>query len=218
VDGCDISGDMLAYAGQRAAEEGYAPGLYRQAMHELSLPRRYRTILIPSSFGLGGDRRLDQEALRRVYEHLEPGGLLVFNHDPPYAGGSQGSWRYWIAEGRNELPEPWPDREPRPLADGSELVMKIRVVDIDPLEQLMYLEARMELTRDGELLAAEQYPLRGCMYFKPELALMLECAGFADVRVYGAFTRTPATDEDEDLVYVARKPPADADSANGGPS
>ncbi|MCI0578070.1 MAG: class I SAM-dependent methyltransferase [Chloroflexi bacterium] len=203
VDGCDISADMLAYARQKAEIEGLSPRLYRQAMHELDLPRRYRTILIPGSFGLGGDRRLDREALRRVYDHLEPGGLLVFDHDPAY--NDRDGWLLWLREEREKLPGPWPNRQPRPMADGGELVMKIRTVDINPLEQLMFLEARLELWRDGQLEEAEEYPLRGCLYFKPELVLMLECVGFEAVHVYGAYRREGATPEDNNLVFVARK-------------
>jgi hypothetical protein len=81
-----------------------------------------------------------------------------------------------------------------------------RVVNIDPLEQIMYLEARLELWRDGKLEKVEEHPLRGCLYFKPELVLMLECAGFSDVQVYGAFRRDPATPDDKNLVYLARRP------------
>jgi hypothetical protein len=81
--------------------------------------------------------------------------------------------------------------------------MVARVVDIDPLEQLMYLEARLELWRDGQLAQVEEHPLRGCMYFKPELLLMLECIGFQDVRVYGAYRREAATPADKNLVYAA---------------
>jgi len=63
VDGCDISGDMLALCRERAEAEGLSPNLYRQPMHRLDLPRRYRTIFVCGSFGLGGDRDHDLEAL-----------------------------------------------------------------------------------------------------------------------------------------------------------
>jgi len=39
VDGCDISADMLAWCRSRAGQQALAPALYRQAMHELDLPR-----------------------------------------------------------------------------------------------------------------------------------------------------------------------------------
>src|SRR5262249_29922871 len=64
-DGSAPSPDMLALCRERAAREGLAPRLYAQVMHELDLPRRYRTIYMCGSFGLGGDRAQDWEALRR---------------------------------------------------------------------------------------------------------------------------------------------------------
>ena len=54
VDGCDISKDMLALCRERAEREGLSPDLYEQAMHELDLPRKYRTIYLCGGFGLGG--------------------------------------------------------------------------------------------------------------------------------------------------------------------
>src|SRR5262245_31100417 len=56
VDGCDVSEDMLARCRERAEREGLTPTLYAQALHELDLPRRYRTILLCGGFGLGGRR------------------------------------------------------------------------------------------------------------------------------------------------------------------
>ena len=53
VDGCDISPDMLAHCREKAAKEGFSPNLYAQAMHELDLPRRYRSIYVCGSFGIG---------------------------------------------------------------------------------------------------------------------------------------------------------------------
>ena len=85
VDGCDISPDMLERCRERAEQEGLAPKLYAQAVHELDLPRSYRTIVFCGGFGLGGRREHDVEGLRRLYEHLEPGGTLVLDNEAPYA-------------------------------------------------------------------------------------------------------------------------------------
>ena len=98
VDGCDISPDMLALCRERALREGLTePRLYAQAMHELDLPRRYRTIVLCGGFGLGGHREHDVEGLRRLYEQLEPGGALVMDNEVPYA---QGWWRRWRKDER----------------------------------------------------------------------------------------------------------------------
>jgi SAM-dependent methyltransferase len=106
VDGCDISADMLALSRERAEREGLSPNLYEQAMHRLDLPRKYRTIIVCGSFGLGGNRDHDLEALRRLHAHLLPGGTLLLDNEVPYAGPRQ--WRYWLKDERGSLPEPWP--------------------------------------------------------------------------------------------------------------
>jgi SAM-dependent methyltransferase len=84
VDGSDISADMLALCEESGRAMGLSPHLYQQAMHELDLPRRYRTIVVCGGFGLGGSRVQDQEALRRFHSHLEPGGALLLDSYLPY--------------------------------------------------------------------------------------------------------------------------------------
>ena len=63
-------------------EEGISPRLYAHAMHELDLPRRYKTIFACGVVGLGGERRLTMKAIRRCYEHLRPGGVFTFDYAP----------------------------------------------------------------------------------------------------------------------------------------
>ena len=99
VDGCDVSPDMLAHCREAAEREGLSPNLYAQAMHELDLPRRYRTIYVCGGFGLGSTREQDVEALRRLHDHLEPGGLLVLDNEVPYADAAL--WQYWLKEKRD---------------------------------------------------------------------------------------------------------------------
>jgi SAM-dependent methyltransferase len=204
VDGCDLSPDMLALCRERAAREGLAPNLYAQAMHALDLPHRYRTIYMCGALGLGGDRAQDQQALRRHYDLLEPGGVLAFDHHLPY--GNPGSWRYWVKERRQQLPVEWPSSgERKRAADGTELELMTRMVALDPLAQRWTSEIRVGQWRGEELLALEEYALSGNLYFKNEVALMLEQAGFRDVRTYGAYTEREATPDDDILVHIATK-------------
>ena len=83
--------------------------------------------------------------------------------------------------------------------------MRGRVVDLDPLEQRVALVMHAERWRDGALDAAEDRTLTINLYFRNELLLMLERAGFADVRVEGDHNDLPMTADDEFLVFVARK-------------
>jgi SAM-dependent methyltransferase len=204
VDGCDVSGDMIERCREKAAREGLTPTLFVQPMYELTPPRRYRTIFVCGAFGLGSTREQDAVALRRFHDLLEPGGTLLIDIEVPYADAKQ--WRYWTSDGRRALPEELPPpREHRLASDGAEYTLRGRVVDLDPLEQRVALVMHAERWRDGALDAAEDRTLTINLYFRNELLLMLERAGFADVRVEGDHNDLPMTPDDEFLVFLARK-------------
>ena len=207
LDGCDISADMIAGCREKADAKGVSPNLYVQAMHELDLPRTYRTILLCGSFGIGGTRQQNAQALGRIYEHLDPGGALLLDQEMPYGGGSW-YWKDWLKENRAQLdPEFWTPPETETAADGREYRTQFRLADIDPLEQVLVQQLRVELWQNGQLVAEEERTLTSNIYFKNELVLMLQQAGFAEIEVYGDFTDEKATADHDQLVFVARKKP-----------
>jgi SAM-dependent methyltransferase len=200
VDGADISADMLALCRERAEREGLrAPNLYAQALSALDLPRRYRTILVCGAFGLGSERADDVEALRRLYEHLEPGGTLVLDNEVPW---SVGYWECWPKGARADLPRPWPDEGDR-LGD---IELCSRLVALDPFEQTVTLEMRAVLWEDGRRAREEEHLLTMRLYFVHELELMLELAGFVDVELRAGYRDEPPANDDDFVVYVARRP------------
>ncbi len=205
VDGVDVSTDMLSQARRLADSRGLSPSLTRQAMHELDLPRRYRTIFICDSFGIGGQRRHAVRSLDRVFHHLEPGGALVFSHDLPYAE-EEADWLRWLPGGRGE-PEPWPDAgDRRPTSDGDELELLFWESSFDPLLQRSVLEVRARRWRDGEMVEQEEHRIVLPEYFAQEILLMLDTAGFTEVEIQGRYTGAPATGDDATVVFLARRP------------
>ena len=205
VEGCDISQDMIAQCARRAAQDNLTVALHCQPMHALALPGRYRTIYICDSFGIGGQPAQDRAALARIRAHLEPGGLFVLTHTLPYAN-PQG-WGLWFAGRRGRLPQLWPEwGERRPTEDGDELALISRVEAFDPLSQLLTLEIRVGLWRDGKLLQMDEYQLQETLYFHNELVVLLHDAGFSSIDVCGGDTVTPATASDTRLTFLARVP------------
>ena len=205
VDGCDVSADMVALCREKAEREGLSPTLWAQPMHELDPPRTYRTIYVCGAFGLGSTREQDLEALRRFREHLEPGGTLLVDIEVPYADAEL--WRYWLKDERASLPEAAArPKSLRPASDGTELGLRSRVVELDPLAQRVTYEMHAEQWRDGTLEAEEDHVLNIGLYFRNELLLMLERAGFADVVVEGDHNDEPATSEDDFIVFVVKRP------------
>lgn len=203
IDGVDISADMIA-AVRAQLPTSRAAGLSVQGLHELRLDRTYRTAFMCGVFGIGGSRDHDREALRRVYRHLEPGSALLIIHQLPYDG--EEGWADWLPGHRAGYPPPWPDEgDSRLTADGDEIELLSRVAEFDPLEQQLVLAMRARLWRDGSLVKEESYMLRTCLYFAQEIVLMLADAGFRDVVVEGNYTGMPATGDDANVIFVARR-------------
>ncbi|HET7009231.1 MAG TPA: class I SAM-dependent methyltransferase, partial [Anaerolineales bacterium] len=212
VDGCDVSQDMLTLCQEKAEQESLQPRLYRQALHDLDLPRRYRTIVVCGAFGLGGSRAQDQEALRRFSRHLMPGGTLVLDHYMAYKDEEE--WRLWLKEERVKPREPWPEGRSRRrrAANGDEIELRGRVASVDPLDQVLTRQIRAILWRNGGIEREEEYTLIERQYFRNETLDMLAAAGFTEVRVFGDYTDQPATPDSGILIYAARKEPPPAAS------
>ena len=83
--------------------------------------------------------------------------------------------------------------------------MRSRTLDLDPLNQHVTLEMHVERWRDGALEETEEHRLDIGLYFRNELLLMLQRAGFANVVVHGEHTEREPTSDDEFLVFVARR-------------
>jgi SAM-dependent methyltransferase len=208
VDGCDVSADMVDRCRARAQREGLDPTLFVQALHELDPPRSYSTIVACGCFGIGSTRAQDQEALRRFHDALEPGGMLLLDNEVPYA--KAGLWRTWTKEERDRLPAPWPvSGTCRQTEDGTEFELRSRTTAVDPLDQTITLEMRAEKRRDGQTLATEEHAISLRSYFRDEIVLMLEKAGFADVDVRGEYNDAEPTADDEFLVFVATRSEVD---------
>ncbi|MEO7117642.1 MAG: class I SAM-dependent methyltransferase [Candidatus Limnocylindrales bacterium] len=206
VDGVDMSPDMLARARELAGGVGLVPRLFNQTMHGLELDRRYGTIYICDSFGLGGFRDQDRLALGRVHDHLLPGGALVFNHYLPYDDVTEADWASWLPEHRADYPRPWPgEGTRRPLADGDELELLMHAVDFDPLLQRKTLEMRIRQWHGDTVVADETHLLHENVYFAQELLSMLSESGFADMRMLGRASGTSATPADTHIVFIARR-------------
>lgn len=202
VDACDVSADMIAACREKAEREGFTPTLYVQPMHELDIPRRYRTIYVCGAFGLGSTRERDQEALRRFKAHLEPGGTLLVDIEVPYADAQQ--WPLWTRDGRTGLPQPLePPEHQREAPDGAAYGLRSSYLAFDPLEQRVSLAMIARRWRDGVLEAEETHRLDIGLYFKNEILLMLERAGFDDVTVHGDHVAADPTPDDDFIVFVA---------------
>lgn len=201
VDGVDTSPDMLAICREKAAQRDLKPPtLYEGYMQELDLPRRYKTIYIPcGTYCLVTDRDQAIEALRRFYNHLEPGGTLVFNLFWHYAHGEP------LSETRVAKDPEWNELFNTTLPDGREMRQHMRLMKLDRVEQLLIAERRYRLYDNDRLVAEEVFASNERWYSKYEMLMMLEQAGFHDLQAKANWTDQDFAEGDEVVVYLARK-------------
>lgn len=197
MEGVDSSSEMLDICRQKAGSMGVIPVLYEQYMQELDLPRQYTTILIPlGSFILIGRHSEAMEAMRRFHAHLVEGGQLVFSMPTPSSG---------LYAEKSEQSDAWgePNTVTRP-SDGATITLTCTSAS-DRLEQIHTSRQRYELHKDRELLKVEEHLSVTRWYGKYEMMLMLQMAGFRNMKVYGNHTDEDATSESFARVYWAEK-------------
>lgn len=204
VDGSDYSQDMLDVCRQRAGRENLHPNLYAQANHQLDLPRRYKTIYCIGSIGIGGDQSWMIETLRRCYDHLRPGGTLVFDYQVRW--NDPRAWMSRLPQGRQALPQEWPDGGQRmALDDGKEMDVSTRTIAMDPLEEVATRQMRVRLWQGDELLEEEIHTITLPDFNKNELVLMLKVAGFNQIKIEGDYLEEVATPDHKQLLFIAQK-------------
>lgn len=181
VEGVDNSPEMLGLCRDKARELGLTPILYEQQMETLELPRRYRTIFVPSSsFLLLTDRSDAESAMERFHAQLEPGGVLVMpfmimrRDDTP----KDGEWSDWHKTGERLRPD-----------DGA-LVRRWQRMKFDDGEQWESTEDRYEVLVGGKVVATEEHRRSPAVrwYTQAQSLALYERAGFAGVHAVSGFT------------------------------
>lgn len=191
IDGVDNSPEMLALCRAKAEALGLRPNLYEQEMEALALPRRYQTILIPSSsLQLVIEPARVDEALRRFRAHLLPGGAVVASIMTLWRAGEP-------------LESEWERSARRP--DGA-LIRRVARSRYDPATACEHTEDLYQVIADGRVVAEERHRRSPATrsYTQAEARALFERAGFGDVRLCSGFTRAPARPEDTLFTVIGR--------------
>ncbi len=194
IDGVDNSPEMLALCRQKAQKLSIQPNLYQQAMETLDLPRKYRTIIVPSSsLQLVTDPSDADEAMRRFFQHLEPGGALAVPFMMLYGGHSEG-------------PFEWQREAVRP--DDGALVRCSSRARFDLVNRLDHTEDRYDVIINGEVVASESLSRSPATrsYTQEQAVKLYETAGFTNIRVYSKFTFQLATAADTGFTILGTRP------------
>ena len=193
IDGVDNSPDMLALCRQKAANLNLHPTLYEQYMEALELPRKYQTILIPSSsFQLIIDPDMVDQALKRLSDHLLPGGAVSASFMKLRKDGDPLEFEWEQSAVREK--------------DGVKFrrVIKSRY---DPESQYEHTEDLYQMIVEEKVMAEEAFRRSPATvsYDPTQVQALFERAGFEDSRLYSQFTFEPAKQDDNVFTVLARK-------------
>jgi len=194
VDGVDLSPEMIDLCSQNAARRNLKPNLYLQNMAELSLPRKYKTLLVASSsIQLLLKPGQPQQAMKRFFDHLEPGGILVapfmtlwLDGDPFDSGFTQEAFR----------PE-----------DGA-TVRRTGWSRYNPETKMEDTHDLWEIIKDGVQIQSETHVQSPATlsYTQEEAKALFVEAGFTDIQIYSEFTFDPVRSSDTLFTLVGVKP------------
>jgi SAM-dependent methyltransferase len=192
IDGLEISPDMLAILRSKAAAAGLDLDgrIHEGSMQRFALPRRYRTVIVPSSsfqLLLGADEAVG--ATGRFVQHLLPGGTLAM----PFIRLESAYDERWTAEAS--------------LPDGT-LVRRTARATFDPATGFEDTDDRWDVIRDGEIVRSERKVRSPATraWSLAEIAELYARAGLVEVNWYSGFTRQPMRDDDEVTTVVGRLP------------
>ncbi len=190
IDGVDNSPEMIDLCRQKAAGLGVAVNLYVQYMETLSLPRKYATILVPSStIQLIIEPEMVDRALVNLRESLLPGGAVAASVMA-------------LRKPTDPLEFEWESSATR--ADGA-LFRRVNRSRYDPETQVEHTEDLYQLIVDGKVVAEETHRRSPATrsYTQDQARALFERAGFVNVTLNSEFTQDPVKPEDTMFTVVA---------------
>lgn len=191
IDGVDVSQEMLAECRRRASLRDLSPQLYQQLIEALDLPRRYRTILIPSSTTqLVTEPAQALEALRRVRSHLLPGGAVVASVMTLWQPG-------------DPLETEWEKRVQR---DDGVVFERTSRSHYDPTRECEDTEDVYRKLINGQVVAEEIHRRQNATrsYTQAQARDLFQRAGFVNVKLTSEFTHDPVKPTDTLFCVTAR--------------
>jgi SAM-dependent methyltransferase len=194
IDGVDISPEMISICKQNAEKKGLQPKLYNQSMTELNLPRKYKTILVPSSsFQLLLKPEEPSQAMRCIYDHLESGGVFI----TPFM-------TLWN-EG-DPLESEFTREATRP-EDGA-IVRRASWSRYNPETQMEDTRDTWEVIKDGQVIESEVHEQAPATrtFSRAEAIRLFEEAGFQNIQLFSGFTFEPIKPEDRLFSIIGIKP------------
>jgi ubiquinone/menaquinone biosynthesis C-methylase UbiE len=197
VDGVDNSPEMLAICRRKAEALGLQPKLYEQFVEKLQIPRQYQTILIPSSsLQLIIEPESVERAMKRLYDHLLPGGVL--------AASIMALWK----EGE-PLESEWEKTAVR--KDDGVKFRRVSRSRFDPTSECEHTEDLYQKIIADKVVMEELHQRSPATrsYSQSQVKELFERFGFQNIQLFSEFTFDVVKPEDSLFVIIGQKPYAD---------
>lgn len=195
IDGLDNSPEMLDICRKKVHSLGLQPDLYEQGMESFGLPRRYRTIIVPSlSLQLIVEKTLVHEAMDRFYAHLKVDGALVI----PFVV-------FWEEGDPEELPWKMLAEEVEPVS--GKVFRKWSYARFDGRRQLQHTEDRYEVLRNNKVIQSEHHKRSPALrwYTRSQALELYRKAGFERIQILRGFENEPASVTDTFFTIIGIK-------------
>lgn len=195
IDGVDNSHDMLKLCREKARALRLKPNLYEQYMETLDLPRKYKTILVPSSsLQLVIEPAVARMAVERLAAHLIPGGALLAS--------------FMALREPSEPAEIRWEKEMTRESDGL-VFRRLAWARYDPVTELEDTEDVYQVLNDGRVIAEEKHSRAPATrsYTQAQARALFESAGLEQVQLQHEFTWEPARADSWMFVAIGIKPP-----------
>lgn len=195
VHGLDLSPDMLAVFREKlstaAPEVCERVAITEGNMADFSLGERFALIIMPfrAFQALAEDADIDG-CLRRVREHLAPGGRFIINAFLP----QKRRMRHWCFTEKVQ----WE----RALDTGGRVVKKHSGDRIDRKRQVIYPRFAFEITRPDGTAERMEESLQLKYWYPRQLQKRLRQAGLRVVEQYGWYDRAPMKRKSREQIYI----------------
>lgn len=185
--GGDLSGQMLAFAAEKARKQGVTVPFVRQDLRTLAVPRPVDVVNCSCD---GVNYLLSAEEVRAFFraarEALKPGGLLCFD--------VSSRWKLETILAGNIFGE------------NAEKAAYLWRNAYDEEQRLLEMELTFFLSEDGKVFERTQEIHVQRAHEQAELTKWLEECGFENIEVFGAFTFEAPKSTDERLQFLAVRP------------
>ncbi|MBI3818780.1 MAG: class I SAM-dependent methyltransferase [Planctomycetes bacterium] len=192
LDGVDLYEPMLAHFRKKADARGLKVNLYRGGFTNFQTPRKYALVVCAFNAFAHNLTQADQlETLRRVRDHLLPGGAFLCHMSFPSA-------ELWSG------PDGVPILEAEVPAGGGRMVKIYDSRTKNPLEQTQHSEMEIQIVgADGGVIESHKSETDVRWIYKPEFELLLTTAGFSKINFFGDFDRSPLRADSKQLIVTA---------------